>query len=181
MKNSFTVKFATVLMLVSFCANVSHAVSDDFSSVVKMIEQYYNVKHEGLSFFAKAALKAVGTGAKIRGGKYRQYAEAGSIKLAMFEDQDFNGDLVKFRDSLNASLKETWTPLVQTMSSDQEQNYVFVREKGDKFVVLVVSIEQREGTVVQATVAPKALAMLMKDPENGAKALREEATINDNE
>ena len=177
MKKSITVKIATVLMLVSFSVSVTHAVTDDFNSVVKMIEQYYNVKHQGLNFLEKTALKAVGVGAKVRGGQYRKYAEAGSIKLAMFEDQTFNGDFVKFRNSLNDSLKNTWSPIVQTTSGENEQNYIFVREKGDKFVVLVISIEQREGTVVQATVAPKALALLMKDPEQGAKALRQEATI----
>jgi len=177
MKNSVTVKVATVLMLVSISVSVSQAVTDDFNSVVKMIEQYYNVKHEGLSFLEKTALKAVGVGAKVRGGQYRKYAEAGSIKLAMFEDQEFNGDFVKFRTSLNDALKDTWSPVVQTMSGKDEQNYIFVRDKGDKFVVLVISIEHREGTVVQATVAPKALALLMKDPEEGVKALREEATI----
>ena len=182
MKNRNVIKIATVLLVVSFCSNVSHAINDDFNSVVKMIEQFYGVKHEGLPFLAKAALKAAGVGAKIRGGKYRQYAEAGSIKLATFEDQEFSGDFMKFRNSLNSSLKETWTPLVQTVSGgDGEQSYVFVRDKGSKFVVLVIAIEQREGTVVQATVSPKALALLMKDPEEGAKAIREEATISDNE
>lgn len=180
MKNSTLVKFATVLMVIHFSISVSQAVTDDFNSVVKMIEQYYNVKHQGLNFLAKTALKAVGVGAKVRGGQYRKYAEAGSIKLAMFEDQDFNGDFVKFRKSLNDALKNTWSPIIQTTSGEDSQSYIFVREKGDKFVVLVISIEQREGTVVQATVAPKALALLMKDPEEGAKALRQEATI-DNE
>lgn len=180
MKNATLVKFAIVLMLVHFSVSVSHAVTDDFNSVVKMIEQFYNVKHQGLGFLEKTALKAVGIGAKVRGGQYRKYADAGSIKLAMFEDQEFNGDFVKFRNSLNEALKVTWSPIVQTMSGENEQNYVFVREKGDKFVVLLISIEQREGTVVQATVAPKALALLMKDPEEGVKAIRQEATI-DNE
>ncbi|HEY6803172.1 MAG TPA: hypothetical protein VI306_06300 [Pyrinomonadaceae bacterium] len=182
MKRATLVQVAAILLIVSFTANVGQAINDDFSSVVKMIEQYYNVKHEGLSFLAKAAMKAVGTGAKIKGGTARQLAEAGSIRLATFEDQDFNGDFLKFRSSLNDSLKDTWTPLVQTISSENaEQSYIFVREKGDKFSVLIVMIEKREGTVVQATVSAKSLALLMKDPEEGAKTIREEATIVDNE
>ena len=182
MKSATLLKLTIVLMLVSLCTNVSHAISDDFNSVVKMIEQFYNVKHEGLPFLAKAAMKAVGVGAKVKGGEARVFAEAGSIKLATFEDQEFNGDFVKFRNSLNLALKDTWTPLVQTVSSnDPEQNYIFVREKGDKFSVLVVSISSREGTVVQATVSPKSLALLMRDPEEGAKAIQQEATIVDHE
>jgi hypothetical protein len=181
MKNETMIKIATVLLVVSFCTHVSHAINDDFNSVVKMIEQFYNVKHEGLPFLAKAAMKAVGVGAKIKGGEARRFAEAGSIRVAMFEDQEFNGDFIKFRSSLNGALKETWTPLVQTISGEDEQNYVFVREKGDKFVVLIVSIDHRDGTVVQATLSPKNLALLMRDPEEGAKSIKQEATIVDHE
>jgi hypothetical protein len=182
MKSATLLKLATVLMLVSICTNVSHAIGDDFNSVVKMIEQFYNVKHEGLPFLAKAAMKAVGVGAKVKGGEARILADAGSIKLATFEDQEFNGDFVKFRNSLNSALKDTWTPLVQTISGEgTEQNYIFVREKGDKFTVMVVSISSREGTVVQATVSPKNLALLMRDPEEGAKTIAQEATIVDHE
>src|SRR6185503_4473532 len=34
-------------------ANVVHAKGDDFNSVVKMIEQFYRVKHVGVPFLAK--------------------------------------------------------------------------------------------------------------------------------
>ena len=116
MKSATLIKLATVLLVASLWANVSHAVGDDFNTVVKMIEQFYNVKHEGLPFLAKAAMKAVGVGAKVKGGEARVLAEAGSIKSATFEDQEFNGDFVKFRNSLKAALKDTWTPMVQTIS-----------------------------------------------------------------
>jgi len=182
MKSATLIKLATVLLVASLWTNVSHAIGDDFNTVVKMIEQFYNVKHEGLPFLAKAAMKAVGVGAKVKGGEARVFAEAGSIKLATFEDQEFNGDFLKFRNSLNTALKDTWTPLVQTISREEpEQNYIFVREKGDKFSVLVVSISSREGTVVQATVSPKNLALLMRDPEEGVKTIKQEATIVDHE
>ena len=58
-----------------------------------------------------------------------------------------------------------------------QNRYIFVREKGDKFSVLVVTIEQREATVVQATVSAQGVALLMKDPEQGAKEITKEATI----
>jgi hypothetical protein len=109
-------------------------------------------------------------------------AEVGSIKLAVFEDQEFDGDLLRFRSSLNEALKQTWIPVVQALSAtDEEQTYIFLREKGDKFNVLVVTIGQREGTVVQATLSSKNLALLMKDPEGAGKSITNEATIFDNE
>ena len=182
MKRSTTTKLVTALLAVTLWQTISFAKGDDFNSVVKMIEDFYNVKHEGIPFLAKAAMKAVGVGAKIKGGDAKRFAEAGSIKLATFENQEFKGDLIKFRQMLNDALTQTWSPLVQTVAtSDQEQTYIFVRENGDKFRVLLVVIEQNEGTVVQATVSPKNLALLMKDPEEGAKAITQEATIVDHE
>jgi hypothetical protein len=176
---------AISILLVAFvltAANVAGAKGDDFNSVVKMIEQYYRVKHVGIPFLAKAGMKVATTAARIKGGEVRRLAEAGSIKLAVFEDQDFNGDIIKFRSSLNEALNVTWMPLVQTLSApDNEQVYVFLREAGDKFNVLVITIDQRDATVVQVTLSPKNLALLLKDPEGTGKAITQEATINDQE
>jgi len=179
---SFSTKIAAVLLLSTLSGSVSPAASDDFNSIVKMIERFYNVKHQGIPFLAKAGMKAVGVGAKIKGGEAKHLAEAGSIKIAMFEDQNFAGDVIKFRSSINTALQQSWTALVQTMSGvDHEQNYVFVREKGDKFSVLVISISPRDATVVQATLSPKNLALLMKDPEEGSRSITQEATIVDHD
>jgi len=176
---------ATGILVVAFvltAANVAHAKGDDFNSVVKMIEQFYQVKHEGLPFLAKAGMKVATTAARIKGGDAKRIAEAGSIKLAVFEDQNFKGNIIKFRNSLNEALNVTWMPLVQTISAtDEEQVYIFLKDAGDKFDVLVITIDQRDATVVQVTLSPKNLALLLKDPEGTGKAITQEATINDQE
>lgn len=162
--------------------NAVHANGDDFNSVVKMIEKFYRVKHVGIPFLAKAGMKVATTAARIKGGEAKRIAEAGSVKLAVFEDQNFDGDFVKFRSSLNDALNVTWMPLVQTLSAtDAEQVYIFLKDTGDKFNVLVITIEQRDATVVQVTLSPKNLAQLLKDPEGTGKAITQEATINDQE
>ena len=84
-------------------------------------------------------------------------------------------------NTLNAALSETWLPFVQTVSGATEQNYIFTREANDKYVVLIVSIEQRDATVIQVTLSPTNFARLLKDPEGTGKAIAEEATINDQE
>jgi hypothetical protein len=171
-----------VVMMVLTMANVVHAKGDDFNSVVKMIEQFYRVKHVGVPFLAKAGMKVATTAARIKGGEAKRIAEAGSVKLAVFENQDFNGDFTKFRRSLNEALNVTWMPLVQTLSAkDEEQVYIFLKDAGDKFHVLVITIEQRDATVVQVTLSPRNLAQLLKDPEGTGKAITQEATINDQE
>jgi hypothetical protein len=163
-------------------ANAAPAKGDDFNSVVKIIEQFYRVKHVGLPFLAKAGMKVATTAARIKGGEARRIAEAGSVKLAVFENQEFNGDVIKFRGSLNEALNVTWMPLVQTLSiTDAEQVYIFLKAAGDKFNVLVVTIDQRDATVVQVTLSPRNLALLLKDPEGTGKAITQEATINDQE
>ena len=171
-----------VVLVLLLIASIAHAKGDDFNSVVKMIEQFYGVKHQGIPFLANAGMKVARTAARIKGGQARRIAEAGSIKLAVFENQDFDGELMKFRSTLNAALSRTWSPLVQTISAtDEEQVYIFLREAGDKFNVLVITIAQRDATVVQVTLSPKNLALLMKDPEGTGKAITEEATIIDQE
>ena len=171
-----------VVAMVLTTTNAVHAKGDDFNSVVKMIEQFYRVKHVGIPFLAKAGMKVATTAARIKGGQARRIAEAGSIKLAVFEDQSFNGDIIKFRSSLNEALNVTWMPLVQTLSAvDNEQVYIFLKDAGDKFDVLVITIDQRDATVVQVTLSPKNLALLLKDPEGTGKAITQEATINDQE
>ena len=163
-------------------AKVAPAKGDDFNSVVKMIEQFYHVKHVGIPFLAKAGMKVATTAARIKGGEAKRIAEAGSVKLAVFENQEFDGDFTKFRASLNQALNVTWMPLVQTLSAtNEEQVYIFLKDAGEKFHVLVITIEQRDATVVQVTLSPKNLALLLKDPEGTGKAITQEATIIDQE
>jgi len=159
-----------------------HAGDDDFKSVVKIIEQFYRVKHQSIPFLAKAGMKVATTAAKIKGGDAKRIAEAGSIKLAVFEDQAFNGDFMKFRASLNGALNDTWMPLIQTLSGKSaEQNYIYLRNAGEKYHVLVITIAERDATVVQVTVSSKNLALLLKDPEGTGKSITDEATIIDQE
>jgi hypothetical protein len=156
---------------------------DDFNAVVKAIEQFYHVKHQNLPLLARAGMKAARTAARIKGGDARRLAETGSVRVVFFEDQDFNsrGQIASFKASIQSTLNDNWSPLVQTLAPrDEEQTYIFLRDAGEKFHVLVVTIERHEATVVQATVAPHILAELMKNPNEMGKTLTEDATINDN-
>lgn len=177
-----TTRITALSLALLLAAGVAQAKGDDFNSVVKLIEKYYGVKHQGIPFLAKAGMKAATTAARIKGGTAKRIAEAGSIKLAIFEDQAFDREFTQFRTSLNAAMSQTWSPLVQTLSAtDAEQVYVFLREGGQKFHVLVITIDRRDATVVQATLSPKNIALLLKDPEGTGKTITEEATIIDQE
>lgn len=182
MKRIATKIFIALFVMCFASVPVVHAKGDDFNSVVKMIEDFYRVKHVGIPFLAKAGMKVATTAARIKGGTARRLAEAGSIKLAVFENQQFNGDFAKFRSSLNQALNVTWVPLVQTISAaGEEQTYIFLRDDGNKTKVLVITIDERDATVVQVTLSPKNLALLLKDPEGTGKSITEEATLIDQE
>lgn len=173
--------FVFVASLFAFTP-LTYVKGDDFNSVVTMIEQFYHVKHQGIPFLANAGMKAATTVARIKGGTAKRLAEAGSIKLAVFEDGDFKSreGFTSFRNSLNGALSATWIPLIQTLSApSQEQTYIFLRSTGEKFNVLVITIEENNATVVQVTLSPRNLALLMRDPDSMGRSITEEATTVD--
>jgi len=162
-------------------SNIAHAKGDDFTAAVKAVEQFYGVKHKSIPFLAQAGIKTATTVARMAGGPKRQIAEAGSVQVAYFENQDFNprGGLANFKVTMNAVLG-SWSPLLQVASGkDEEQTHVYLRETGEKFNVLVVTIDGREGCVVQVTVTPRTLATLLKDPDGMGQAITAEATTDD--
>jgi hypothetical protein len=179
-------KFCLALAFVGFLLPSAPALArgEGFDAAVKTIEQFYHVKHQSVPLLARAGLKATRAAARLRGGEVRRLAEAGSVRVAFFEDQDFNshGRIADFKASINRTLNGGWSPLIQTLAAkDEEQTYVYLRDAGEKFHLLVVTIERREATVVEATVNPKTLAMLMQNPDDLGKAITEDATINDNQ
>lgn len=182
MKTKLTIAGLAIAFLGAYEPN-SFARGDGFNDAVKAIEQFYHVKHQSIPLLARAGMKTVRTAARIKGGEYRRLAEAGSIRVVFFEGQNFDsrGQIASFKAALQSALIAEWSPLVQTLAAkDEEQTYIYLRDSGAKFSLLVVTIERHEATVVQATVTPEILAELMKDPGDMGKALTDDATINDN-
>ena len=110
----------------------------------------------------------------------RDWLKSGSVKVVFFEDQEFNskGGIADFRRRVTAALAGRWLPFVQVLSpADEAQTYIFLRDAGPKYMVLVVTIEKRDASVVQVTLAPQTLAMLMQDPNEMGKAINDDATI----
>jgi len=180
MKLKLVIILIACVLLFGSSVPIGSASGDDFNAVVRAIEQFYHVKHQNIPLLARAGMKAAKTAARIRGGEYKRLAEAGSARVAFFEEQNFDshGQIAGLKASVKSALSETWSPLVQTLApKDEEQNYIYVRELGKNFSVLVITIERHEATVVEATVAPQTLAQLMKDPNEMGKALTEDATI----
>jgi len=175
---------ALLLSLALSAPSPAQAKGNDFDTVVKVIEQFYHVKHKGLPFLARAGIKTAAIAARVAGGSKKRLAEAGSVKVAFFEDQEFNsmGGIAIFRRTLKATLVGSWLPFIQVLSlNDEEQTYIFLREAGTKFNVLVVTIGKRDASVVQVDLAPQTLAMLMQNPNEMGKTITDDATTDDNQ
>lgn len=176
---------STLLLTVFLSASSQvEAKGDDFGAVVKAVEEFYGVKHQGIPFLAKAGIKTARVAARIAGGSKKKLAEAGSVKVAIFEGQEFGakGGVANFRSTLKATLLGRWLPFVQVLSLNSgDQTYVFLRDAGPKYTVLVVTIEAHDAIVVQVSLAPETLAMLMQDPNEMGKAITDDATTTDDQ
>jgi hypothetical protein len=158
------------------------AKGDGFSDVVKAIEQHYRVKHRSIPLLARAGMKAATTAARLAGGSKRRLAELGSLKVAYFEDQDFSSasGSSSLKPALYRALGATWSPLIQVASPKEGTHvYIFLRDAGEKFNVLVITIEPRDATVVQLNLSPATLAKLIQDPEEMGNAINAEATTDE--
>ena len=182
MKKLILLLAVVLLSLVS--TPVISAKGDEFGDVVKAIERFYQVKHKGIPFLAKAGIKTATVAARIAGGSKRRIAEAGSVKVAYFEDQDFKSTegYNSFKSMMNRMLAQSWSPLVQTFSqSENQQTHIYLREQGSKYNVLVINLGQSDGSVIQVTLSPEALAALMKDPDEMGQTITAEAISDDEE
>src|SRR6266576_442909 len=145
MKTKLIIAGLTTALLLSAEPTSSSAHGDGFNDAVKIIEQFYHVKHQNIPLLARAGMKAVRTAARMKGGDYKRLAEAGSVRVAFFEDQNFDsrGQIVTFKQSMQAALAGNWSPLVQTLApKNEEKTYIFIRDAADKFHVLIVTIDR---------------------------------------
>ena len=187
MKRLLVSKLLLFTLLWSGLASVPASVQakgDDFGAVVKVVEDFYGVKHQGIPFLAKAGIKTATAVARLSGGSRKRLAEAGSVKVAIFDGQEFKSKsgIADFRASLKATLLGRWLPFIQVLSlNDGSQTYVFLRDAGPKYMVLVVTIEEHDAAVVQVNLAPQTLAMLMQNPNEMGKAITDEATKTDDQ
>jgi len=128
MKTKLTIAILMVAMFLGLRGPTGFARGDGFKDAVKTIEQFYHVKHQSIPLLARAGMKAVRTAARIKGGEYKRLAEAGSVRVAFFEDQNFDshGQITLFKSALHSALNEEWSPLVQTMApKDEEQTHIY--------------------------------------------------------
>lgn len=165
---------AAALLLLAAPNAAAASKPAEFGDVVKLVESHYGVRHKSVPLLAKAGMKV----GQIVVKRLTRYSEYGSLKLAVFEDQDFTrpANTVDFAAVLGGRLRPDWEPLIEVSAvAGTEQTYIYTREAGKFFRVLVVTISQRDATAVQAEVSPQKLLLLMKDPDTMGRTLGDEA------
>ena len=81
MKTKLIIAGLVMALLLSVGSIGSSAHGDGFNDAVKIIEQFYHVKHQNIPLLARAGMKAVHTAARMKGGEYKRLAEAGSVTV----------------------------------------------------------------------------------------------------
>jgi hypothetical protein len=147
----------------------------EYSAVVKLIESHYRVKHRGIPFVANLGVKT----AKVVSKDARRVLRFGDFKLAIFEDQDFSGrDTAAgadIRARIGQTLQPEWHPLVSVRLEEEGQIYTYTKADGDKFKVLIVTIGQRDATVLQVNLNAEEFAKLLLNPQGESRELTNEA------
>jgi len=168
-KGTISRMLIAVTALSLFSSSIS-AKGGEFNEVVRLIETHYHVKHRGIPLVGKIGLKAART--------ISRYTEPGSLKLALFEDQDFSPDEgANFSRAMRDTLQPDWQPLVEVREQrSSEQTYIYLKEAGKLFKILLVNIERRDATALQVEISPEKLAELLRDPNGMGKTLADEAT-----
>ena len=154
-------------MLLAIClmlaATATASAKDgEFDQVVKQLKTQYRAKRKsvpllGLARFAVRIVRPAGVK---------------SFQLAIFEDQDFSDKpgAIQFSSIVQEALTPAWRPLVRVYSrQDGEQTYVYLREAGKDFKLIIVNVEPREAVVVQVKINPQTLIKWMQKPDRIGK------------
>jgi hypothetical protein len=152
-RRALAVLFAITLAVPCFGGNDA-----EFHAVVKTIETQYGVHHMRIPFlgFATVCLQI----ARIPG--------ASGLKLAVFNHlpQDSGMSEEALQESIEASIGNTWRPLVRVRSNDDNNLTMVYANPSDKELrVLVVYIDPNAATVVQTKVKASQIRKWIQQPD----------------
>jgi hypothetical protein len=156
---------AIVLAVVVTNAAAVRAEADSFGALVRTIKSQDDVEvtTPPMMWLARLVVKA----AKPEGVE--------DVRLAMFEGRGLSrvaGD-ESFGKLLQKVADQGWSPMVKVRSRKSgELTAVHVRQDGGRLSLLVVTIDRREGVIVQATVKPETFSRWFDEPRQIARRMR---------
>jgi len=151
-----------ICVFMLLCVPVAGFAADPFKEIVKAIEQKCGVRHTGIPWFARAMMKPVMWGYGF-----------GGLKIAEFENCPSTGEgsQARLANAIERTVGPEWQQMVRVRSRyDNETVYIYVRPLGQKFAVLIVTVEPSEANVVQLNINPRQLERWIDDTGEMAKS-----------
>jgi hypothetical protein len=145
----------TLVAIILLCIPASSFAADPFKAVVKAIEHEYEVHHHGIPWYAHMIVKPAMWVSGVKG-----------FKLAEFENCSFGDEEKQARvaDVIERTAGLEWQRIVRVRSrADNETVYIYVKPDGQRFTMLVVSVESNEAVIVQMTLKLSRLEKLLSD------------------
>lgn len=147
-----------VFLLVFVIASEPVARADDFGMIVNKIEKHYNAKKKKIPFLGLAGLAV----------RLIHPAGVKSVKVAIFEDQDFAPGKRdrSFEQAVASSLDAKWKPTVR--SNDRvsgNRTYIYSHKSGKDLEMLTVTFSATQAIVAQAKVDPEAVSRFIDKPQ----------------
>ena len=150
---------ARALFLLIFTFSIqSIAPADDFGMIVGNVEKHYHAKKRKIPFMGLAGFAV----------KLIQPAGVKSVKLAIFDDQDFApGQRDRaFEHAIDGSLNPKWKPMVRATSRKSgDRSYVYSHQSGKDIELLTMTFSSKQAIVAQAKINPEAMAKFLDKPE----------------
>ena len=156
-------KSLSILAMCLLGAASAQAADREFTDVVRVISDEFHTRPMSIPMFGLVNIVT----AVVHPAGTRH------IDLAVFEhlnSHDREGR--NLSESILNAVGRSWKPFVQVHSrrnGHQETVFVYMRQQGNEWKLLVTAIERDEATVVQLLLNPDALARWMASPERCAR------------
>lgn len=154
-RNNATIPVLALAGLLSMSPTTARAGDRHFDAIVQRIQSHYQkrpMRFMGLASFVANRARPEG----VR-----------NIQLAIFEDLDSSRHPADpdFDTFMQEIVAPDFHPFVRVRSRrDGEQTFVYARELGQDFELLVVTLERDEACVVQMRVNPEQMSKWVDDP-----------------
>jgi uncharacterized membrane protein YcgQ (UPF0703/DUF1980 family) len=171
-KRKISAALAFLLLFLSFTALTVNAKVNEYDAVCDHLENKFQAKKVKIPFMWLARM-AVGV---VRPAGVK------SFKITTYTDLQFSRETLDndMRVVMRDSFSEDWSPILRVRSKTGEQVYMNMRESGDNIKILIVTINEKQATVIRAKFNPEKLADFINNPEIFGISLDDKEQVADN-
>lgn len=157
LQKKFLYPLILCLLVCTFAVPSAKAGGREYKAVVKHLKTKYQAKKVKIPmvWLARFAVRMV----RPAGFK--------SFSITTFENLQFAPETLdaEMQSALRNSFSAEWSPIFRVRSRQGEQAYMYMRETGDSVRIMVVTINQKQATVVRAAFDADKLADFINNPK----------------